>query len=77
MSQNVSTRILIQHLLILNNRLCFRLHKTVSITTSTPPKQITKSSTSSVNKKHDQQIPALFKNLEKVGHRTSDLFPSW
>ena len=61
----------------------FRLRKTVSIATTTPPKHTTafdKKSSFDVQavprRKHDQKIPAIFKNLERVGHGTSGLFPS-
>ena len=72
-----------QLLLILNNIFPFRL-KTVSIATTTPLKHIPafdKKSSSDIQavsrRKHDQKIPAIFKNLERVHHRKSGLFPSW
>ena len=70
-------------LLILNNTFSFILRKTVSIATTTPPKHFTafdKKSSFDVQavprRKRDQKIPAIFKNLERVGHGTSGLFPS-
>ena len=61
----------------------FRLRKTARIAKTTPPKHMTafdKKSSFDVQavprRKHDQKIPAIFKNLERVGHGTSGLFPS-
>ena len=61
----------------------FRLRKTVSIATTTPPKHIPafdKQSSFDIKavprRKHDQKIPAIFTNLERVGHRTSGFLPS-
>ena len=58
----------------------FRLRKTARIAKTTPPKHMTafdKKSSFDVQavprRKHDQKI---FKNLERVGHGTSGLFPS-
>ena len=72
-----------QLLLILDNIFPFRL-KTVSIATTTIPKHIPafhKKSSSDIQavprRKHDQKIPAIFKNLERVYNRKSGLFPSW
>ena len=73
-----------QLLLILNNIFPFRLRKTVSIATTTPPKHIPafdKKSSFDIQavsrRKHDQKIPAIFKNLERVHNQKSGLFPSW
>ena len=73
-----------QLLLILNNIFPFRLHKTVSIATTARPKHIPAFDNKSFfdiqavsRRKHDQKIPAIFKNLERVQHQKSVLFPSW
>ena len=65
-----------QLLLILNNIFPFRLRKTVSIATTTPPKHIPafdKKSSFDIKavsrRKHDQKIPAIFENLERVHHQ--------
>ena len=70
-----------QRLLILNNIFPFRLRNTVSIATTTPPKHIPafdKKSSFDIRavsrRKHDQKIPAIFKNMERVGHCTSAKF---
>ena len=63
-----------QLLLILNNIFPFRLHNTVSIATTTPPKHIPafdkKSSfvfdiQAASRRKHDQKIPAIFKTWKE------------
>ena len=73
-----------QLLLILNNIFPFRLRKTVSIATTTPPKHIPvfdKKSSFDIKavsrRKHDQKMSAIFKNSERVHHRKSGLLPSW
>ena len=67
-------KIMSQLLLILNNIFSFRLHNTVSIATTTPPKHIPafdkKSSfvfdiQAASRRKHDQKIPAIFKTWKE------------
>ena len=76
-------KIMSQLLLILNNIFPFRLHNTVSIATTTPPKHIPafdkKSSfvfdiQAASRRKHDQKIPAIFKTWKEWAHCTSGKF---
>ena len=68
-------KLYIQLSLILDNVFPFRLCKTVSIATNTPPKHnpvFDKKSYFDIKavprRKHDQKMPAIFKNLERVRH---------